>query len=149
MGNICRSPAAEGVMNSIVKQAGVEKQYIIDSAGIGAWHVGQLPDARMHRHGAARGYQFNSHARQFTPSDFDDFDSILVMDQNNFRDITSKARSKEDAKKVKSLASFLQNHPLANDIPDPYYGDASDFDYTLDLIEDACQSLFKKLQKDG
>lgn len=149
LGNICRSPAAEGVMKEIVAQAGAENQYIIDSAGIGSWHVGQLPDVRMRRHGAARGYLFNSHARQFTPSDFDAFDSIFVMDQNNFRDVTSKARSKEDAEKVKFLANFLQDHPLAHEIPDPYYGESSDFDYALDLIEDACQSLFKKLQKNG
>ena len=77
LGNICRSPAAEGIMKHIVKEEGREDDFFIDSAGIGPWHVGELPDSRMRRHGAAHGYNFNSRARQISRKDFNDFDLIV------------------------------------------------------------------------
>ncbi len=85
LGNICRSPAAEGVMKSIINANKANANYEVDSAGIGNWHVGQLPDSRMRACGLKRGYVFNSHARQFTKSDFQYFDYIFVMDQENYR----------------------------------------------------------------
>ena len=146
LGNICRSPAAEGVMKSVVEEAGVADEYKIDSAGIGDWHVGQLPDSRMRKQGAERGYRFDSRARQFKVADFDLFDYILVMDHENYRTITSKAASENDKQKVKMLADYLRHHPEADFIPDPYYGETRDFDYAIDLIEDACHQLFDVLQ---
>lgn len=148
LGNICRSPAAEGVMKAIVQRAGRADAYHIDSAGIGNWHVGQLPDSRMRKHGAARGYRFDSRAQQFTPADFERFDYILVMDHDNFRAVTAKAPTATDAAKVKMLTDYLQHHAETDIVPDPYYGDSADFNYALDLIEDACAGLFKALQKD-
>ena len=85
LGNICRSPAAEGIMKSLVEKAGLSDEFEIDSAGIGSWHVGQLPDSRMRKCGAEHGYRFDSHARQFQRSDFKRFDTIVVMDNENYR----------------------------------------------------------------
>lgn len=98
LGNICRSPAAEGVMKAKVHAAKLDDKFFIDSAGIGDWHVGQLPDSRMRECGARRGYRLDSRARQIRQSDFDDFDLLLVMDRENYRIITSKAPDEESRK---------------------------------------------------
>ena len=147
LGNICRSPAAESVMKHIVEREGREADFVIDSAGIGGWHVGQLPDHRMRRRGAARGYDFLSRARQFSAADFDHFDMILVMDRENYFDVTRLARNDADKQKVRMLVDYMTHHPGQQTIPDPYYGDTADFDFALDLIEDACEGLFKSLCK--
>ena len=92
LGNICRSPAAHAVMQHLVDERGCSNQYEIDSAGIGNWHVGQLPDKRMREHGRRRGYDLNHHARQFDArKDFAYFDLIVIMDEDNYRYITSQA----------------------------------------------------------
>jgi len=145
LGNICRSPAAEGVMKHIVEREGREDGFYIDSAGIGGWHVGELPDSRMRRRGAARGYDFCSRSRQFSVDDFSRFDLILVMDNENFFEITRRAQNEADKQKVVMLADYMTNHDGQRYIPDPYYGDDRDFDFALDLIEDACEGLFAKL----
>ena len=95
LGNICRSPAAEGVMKAKVHAATLDEQFFIDSAGIGNWHAGQLPDSRMRERGARRGYRLDSRARQIRQTDFDDFDLLLVMDRENYRTVTSKAPDEE------------------------------------------------------
>lgn len=145
LGNICRSPAAEGVMRELVHHAGRDDEFEIDSAGIGGWHVGQLPDNRMRNHGAQRGYKFDSRARQFSKNDFSHFDYILVMDHDNFRAVSAMAPTPADQIKVRMLTDYLQHHPNASVVPDPYYGGPEDFDYALDLIEDACQGLLNRL----
>lgn len=110
LGNICRSPAGEGIMKSLVEKAGLQDEFEIDSAGIGNWHVGQLPDSRMRKCGAEHGYNFNSHARQFQKSDFKKFETIVVMDNENYRAITSMASSQADKDKVVRMADFLTTH---------------------------------------
>ncbi|WP_448924280.1 low molecular weight protein-tyrosine-phosphatase [Hoylesella nanceiensis] len=147
LGNICRSPAAEGVMKALVQQSGRENEFEIDSAGIGGWHIGQLPDERMRKRGSLRGYNFNSHARQFQIEDFDKFDKILIMDHDNYKALKAKAPNDEALSKVEMLADYMTSHPNQDIIPDPYYGGISDFDYALDLIEDACESLLKSYAK--
>lgn len=122
LGNICRSPAAEGIMKAKVEEKGLASQFYIDSAAIGPWHVGQLPDSRMRRCGAAHGYCFDSHARQFDKSDFAKFDYIVVMDNDNYRAITRMAS-----------------------VPDPYYGDESDFELVITLLEDALEGLIEEI----
>lgn len=144
LGNICRSPAAEGVMKAMVHAAGLDSRFFIDSAGIGNWHVGQLPDRRMRERGAARGYSFDSHARQICTSDFSDFDLLLVMDSDNYRIVSSMAPDAASACKVRMLTDYLTKYN-APSVPDPYYGDISGFDYALDLIEDACAGLLAEL----
>lgn len=147
LGNICRSPAAEGVMKAIVKREGREKDFFIDSAGIGGWHVGDLPDSRMRKHGGMRGYKFDSRARQFSHADFADFDYIFVMDYENYRAVTSMAKNEEERQKVRMLTDYLVRHKNVPTVPDPYYGSDHAFEYALDLIEDACENLFDYLQK--
>lgn len=141
LGNICRSPAAEGVMRRKVEQKGCAEYFEIDSAGIGGWHVGQLPDVRMRKAGAARGYAFNSHARQFAIADFDTFDSILAMDNENVKALRALAPTPQAAQKIVLLAEYAKNYPEQKVVPDPYYGTEADFAFVLDLIEDACDGL--------
>lgn len=143
LGNICRSPAAEGVMKALVHDAERDEEFYIDSAGIGGWHVGQHPDPRMVQAGKRRGYVFNSRARQITKTDFEDFDYILAMDEDNIQELRHKAPEYTD--KIKLLADYITVHKDAKVVPDPYYGDDYDFDYALDLIEDACQGLLGTL----
>ncbi len=145
LGNICRSPAAEGIMKAMVEERGLGDEFLIDSAGIGGWHVGQLPDSRMRRCGAAHGYRFDSHARQFQKSDFGEFDTIVVMDNENYRAITSMASSEEDRRKVVRMADFLSHHREYTTIPDPYYGDETDFELVISLLEDALEGLLSYL----
>lgn len=147
LGNICRSPAAEGVMKAIVEREGVQDNFHIDSAGIGGWHVGELPDARMRREGARRGYNFNSHARQLTAEDFRNFDYVFVMDDDNVRQARLRCNDPNLYRKIKLLGDYMEKHPHAKSIPDPYYGGENEFKYALDLIEDACEGLFDKLKE--
>jgi len=146
LGNICRSPAAEGIMKSIVEKAGLGEEFFIDSAAIGSWHIGQLPDSRMRRCGSAHGYRFDSHARQFQRSDFHRFDTIVVMDNDNYRAITSQASTQADKDKVVRMADYLTRHREYTTVPDPYYGDESDFELVITLLEDACQGLLEALR---
>lgn len=147
LGNICRSPAAEGIMKSLVEKEGMSDDFFIDSAAIGSWHIGQLPDSRMRKCGAEHGYRFDSHARQFQKSDFQHFDLIVVMDNENYRAITSMASSQADKDKVVRIADYLTHHRKYTTVPDPYYGDYSDFELVIELLEDACQGLLDSIKE--
>lgn len=147
LGNICRSPAAEGIMKSLVEKEGMSDDFFIDSAAIGSWHIGQLPDSRMRKCGAEHGYRFDSHARQFQKSDFQHFDLIVVMDNENYRAITSMASSQADKDKVVRIADYLTHHREYTTVPDPYYGDYSDFELVIELLEDACQGLLDSIKE--
>ena len=141
LGNICRSPAAEGIMKQLVERKGLSHRFFIDSAGIGRWHIGQLPDSRMRKHGARRGYQFDSRARVFTASDFDAFDLIIGMDDENYEDIIYKARNEADKAKVHRMTEYLQKYKQYRSVPDPYYEGPEGFELVLDLLEDGCAGL--------
>ena len=141
LGNICRSPAGEGILKHILSERGLADRFYVDSAGIGDWHVGDLPDIRMRRHGNMHGYCFDSRARQFTASDFSRFDYIFVMDDANYKALRQKARSADDLGKVYMTGDFLRHHPEHKFVPDPYYGDDDDFELAIDLLEDACASI--------
>ena len=145
LGNICRSPAAEGIFNHYVSLRKKQGHLHAESAGIGHWHVGELPDHRMRRHGERHGYSFDSRARQFTPDDFDKYDLIIAMDEQNASDIKSMARSPYDMRKVMLMASFLRHHPMHKSIPDPYYGGDEQFEMVIELLEDACQGLLDSI----
>lgn len=148
LGNICRSPAAEGIMRHIVERNGADSDFLIDSAAIGDWHVGDLPDARMRRHGAAHGYRFDSRARQIEKADFSRFDYIIVMDGDNYKAVSRLASSDADRKKILMMADFLRRHPGQATVPDPYYGGESGFELVIELLEDACEGLFDYLRQD-
>jgi protein-tyrosine phosphatase len=145
LGNICRSPAAHAVMQHLVDTAGRTAEFHIDSCGIGAWHVGQLPDRRMRQCGQRRGYAIDHRARQFQLDDFDRFDHLFVMDADNYAEIAPRALHPDHRSKIHLLADELTRHPGVRSIPDPYYGSLSDFDHALDLIEDACAHLLARL----
>ena len=145
LGNICRSPAAEGVLKAIVKEAGDEEHWEIDSAGTGGWHVGELPDQRMRVHARRRGYELIHHCRQVTARDFDDFDLIIPMDANNEKNLRRMAPTLEDALKIVPMAYFLDPSSHFDYVPDPYYEGAEGFEIVLDLLQDGCQRLFSRL----
>jgi protein-tyrosine phosphatase len=147
LGNICRSPAAEGIMKQLAEQRGWGHRLDIDSAGIGSWHVGQLPDSRMRRHGARHGYDFSSRARQFSPKDFDRFDLVVGMDAENVADLRRQARRASDEQKIRCMADYLRRHPGQASVPDPYYGGDRDFEWAIELIEDGCEGLLCDLEE--
>ena len=147
LGNICRSAAADAVMHSLVDKAGLGHRILIDSAGIGGWHAGQLPDSRIRRHGALRGYAVDHRARQFQgATDMERFDFVLVMDRENFQDTVEQCETEEQRQKVLYLTRFLRHHPGRPVIPDPYYGGDAGFEDVLDLLEDACEGLLDFLK---
>ena len=145
LGNICRSPAANAILQKYIDDAGQSGKFYIDSAGIGPWHVGQLPDKRMRQHGAKRGYSIDHIARQFDARhDFADFDYIVVMDDDNYRDICSKAYDSAKRRKVIRMADYFVKYAGRTSVPDPYYGNGKDFELALDLIEDGCRGILRR-----
>lgn len=145
LGNICRSPAAQGVMEQLVKEKGVEDKFVIDSAGLYGGHAGDLPDHRMRVHAQRRGLNLTHRSRQVRESDFDRFDIIVAMDNSNYDRLRALAPTPEDERKVVKMADFFTLHPWADCVPDPYYDGAQGFENALDLIEDGCNTLLRKL----
>jgi protein-tyrosine phosphatase len=142
LGNICRSPTAEGVMRRLVRDEGLEDEVEIDSAGTGGWHVGAPPDARATEAAARRGTTLEGAARRFDPArDFDRFDLIVAMDAENRRDLLTLAPDEEARSKVRM---FLAGD---RDVPDPYYGGSDGFEEVLDLVEEAARKLLAELQQ--
>lgn len=144
LGNICRSPAAEGIMRQMAEQAGRDDEFNIDSAGIGAWHVGDLPDPRMRETARRHGYLLNSRARQVKAYDFERFDLILCMDQSNFDRLMDLAPSIEAQRKIQLLSDYLPKEMHVDEIPDPYYGGQQGFERVIALIETACRNLLQQ-----
>lgn len=146
LGNICRSPAAEGIMHSIVAANNDEPRWMIDSAGIGGWHVGDLPDRRMRIHARQRDLILDHRCRQVKPSDFTDFDLIIGMDSSNIEDLKELAPDLDSLKKIIPMAQFVDVGKRCDHIPDPYYSGAEGFELVLDLLEDGCCNLYEKLK---
>lgn len=147
LGNICRSPAAEGIMQHIIDEHHLGDKISVDSAGIGPWHVGQLPDPRMRSHGADHGYDFSTRARQISPKDFSRFDYIIVMDRENYHDVMALAQSDVDRAKVHMMTDYATHHPGHTVVPDPYYGGDKGFELVIELLEDACHGLLNEIIK--
>lgn len=145
LGNICRSPSAEAVMKKLVKDAGLEKHFVIDSAGIIGYHEGEQSDPRMRAHAIRRGYSLESLSRPICLNDFYDFDLIIGMDDRNISDLKEKAPDLESVDKIHQMTEFSQNK-LYDYVPDPYYGGADGFELVLDLLEDACAGLMEYCQ---
>lgn len=140
LGNICRSPSAENIMQHLINEAGLSKEIICDSAGTSSYHVGSPPDRRMSAAAKLRGIQLVGEARQFQRSDFEKFDLILAMDKENYRDILSLDRSRQYEDKVKLMCDFCTKHSL-KEVPDPYYGGTEGFNQVIDLLLDVCEGL--------
>ena len=146
LGNICRSPAAEGVMKAIVEANGDSSRFEIDSAGTGNYHIGDLPDRRMRVHAQHRGYNLTHRCRQVTPSDFEDFDLIVAMDESNRRNLCRIAPTVEAENKIVMMADFADLATRYDHIPDPYYEGAEGFELVLDLLESACANLYDNIK---
>lgn len=141
LGNICRSPLAEGILASKLPK----DKFKIDSAGTGSWHVGKQPDQRSIATAQKNGLDISDQrARQFRPADFDKFDHIFVMDNNNYKDVIALARTEEQKAKVDLILNAL--FPGENvDVPDPYYGSQFGFDSVYQMLDEACDNLAQKL----
>jgi protein-tyrosine phosphatase len=149
LGNICRSPTAHAVFQSMVDKQGLNDQIYIDSCGTGDWHIGRAPDPRSQQHALDRGYQMdNLRARLVDNHDFDQFDYILAMDKNNLADL--KAMNYQGYKGHLGLfLDFCRNPDFAcfSEVPDPYYGGDKGFSLVLDLIEDASAELLRQIKE--
>lgn len=144
LGNICRSPTAEGVFRQRLQKAGLESQVLVDSAGTGDWHVGKAPDRRTTLAAQQRNYDLSTlRARQFVVEDFSRFDLVLAMDHSNLRNL----QALRPATGVAELDLFLRRYQLELDeVPDPYYGGADGFEQVLDLIEQASDALLAEVR---
>ncbi|HGY5554758.1 MAG TPA: low molecular weight protein-tyrosine-phosphatase [Prochlorococcus sp.] len=147
LGNICRSPAAEGVFLHQLKIQGLEKQFVVDSAGTGGWHVGRPADSRMRNAAAQRGILLPSRARQIKAKDLQTFDLILTMDADNLLNVQSLAGELGQiaTARIKPMLSYASKTSL-QEVPDPYYGGDAGFEEVLDLLEDACKGLLDELK---
>ena len=145
MGNICRSPMAEGMFRHAIKAAGLESQVQIDSAGTHSYHVGSPPDARAQQASKKRGIDISSQrSRQVTDKDFSEYDYLLVMDGANYAHLIRRAPP-EHQPKVRRLLSFSRKYPNL-DVPDPYYGGTQGFEENLDMIQDAVSHLVREIE---
>jgi protein-tyrosine phosphatase len=147
LGNICRSPTAEGVFRHQVREAGLEDRIEIDSAGTGGWHVGAPPDERATAAAQRRGITLEGAARKVTARDFDDYDLLLVMDRENHPELLRRAPDDEARAKVRYFREFDPESRERGDleVPDPYYGADRGFDEVLDMVEAASRGLLAEL----
>jgi protein-tyrosine phosphatase len=148
LGNICRSPTAEGVMGKLVSDAGLQESIELDSAGTGSWHVGQPPDVRASEAARRRGIELDSVARQVRQDDFERFDLILAMDRSNEHALRQLAPDEPSRAKVRLLREF---DPASAgfeelDVPDPYYDSERGFEIVLDQVQAACVGLFERVR---
>lgn len=140
LGNICRSPSAENIMNHLILEAGLSATIVCDSAGTSGYHVGAAPDRRMSVAAKKRGLELVGQSRQLKPTDLQSFDLILAMDRENYQDILYLDREGKYEDKIRMICDFASSKP-DREIPDPYYGGADGFDYVIDLLYDACAGL--------
>ena len=146
LGNICRSPAAEGVFLHLLKQRGLSERFVVDSAGTGGWHVGNPADRRMQAAANRRGIDLPSRARQICLDDFSSFDLVLTMDDDNLaalRGLAQEAGAGATAT-ITPMLHYARNFS-ETEVPDPYYGGEAGFEHVLDLLEDACANLLDEL----
>ncbi|MEA5581636.1 low molecular weight protein-tyrosine-phosphatase [Nodularia harveyana UHCC-0300] len=149
LGNICRSPSAENIMNHLIEQAGLSDgcadtkgvRILCDSAGTSSYHIGSPPDRRMSAAAAAKlGIKLRGEGRQFQKLDFQEFDMILAMDQENYDNILALDPTGQYNDKVYLICQFCSQHTL-KEVPDPYYGGVEGFNQVIDLLMDACEGL--------
>lgn len=145
MGNICRSPMAQGVFEDLLRREGLEDEVFVDSAGTGAWHIGQPPDARAQESADKRGIDLSEQrARRVTPEDCQKFDYLIAMDVHNYESVSALCRSSRA--EVRLLLEYAPNSSQ-KEVPDPYYGGPDGFEHALDLVEEAAQGLLEDVRK--
>ena len=144
MGNICRSPIAQGVFENVLAREGLVDEVFVDSAGTGAWHAGSPPDERAQRSASLRGLDLSSQrARRISPEDCESFDYVLTMDEDNFRAVSSLCRG---SAVVRPFLDFASGSP-EREVPDPYYGGSEGFEHVLDLVEGASEGLLAEIRE--
>ncbi len=148
LGNICRSPLAHAVFQQKVNEAKLDKTIHIESSGTGNWHVGSLPDSRMREVAKKAGYIMDHRARHLSYSDINEYDLVLAMDSQNYKEIIAKCKTEEERQKVKLFREFDPNC-LGNDkeTPDPYFGGRAGFELVLDIVERTSLSLLNYIIK--
>ena len=146
LGNICRSPAAEGIFKQKIKDRDLENLFVVDSAGTGGWHVGNLADRRMREAALSRGIELTSRSRKIDDNDLYEFDHILVMDKDNLNAVKSLIKDNiyPINSKIKLILSYSKKSQL-DEVPDPYYGGQNGFESVLDLLDDAIDELIDSL----
>ncbi len=146
LGNICRSPAAEGVFKKKIKERDLENFFEVDSAGTGGWHVGNLADPRMRETALSRGIELTSRSRKIEESDLYQFDHILVMDNDNLEAVKSLIKDHKNPinSKIKLILSYSKSTQY-EEVPDPYYGGQNGFDKVIDLLDEAMDGLIDSL----
>jgi protein-tyrosine phosphatase len=145
LGNICRSPTAEAIFAKLVKDAGLEAEFHIDSAGTAGYHQGELADSRSRAAATRHGYEILSRSRKFEVSDFETFEYICAMDEDNLRELHRIAPSLEAKSKLYLLRRFDETAPKRAIVPDPYYGGERGFDEVIEICERACRGLLAHL----
>jgi protein-tyrosine phosphatase len=144
MGNICRSPIAQGVFENVLRREGLEDEVFVDSAGTGTWHVGEPPDERAQRTAGLRGLDLSSQrARRIAPEDCQKFDYILTMDEENYRAVAGLCQG---SAVVRPFLDFAEDSP-EREVPDPYYGGPDGFEHVLDLVEEASEGLISDIRE--
>jgi len=145
LGNICRSPLAEGVFLHLVAEAGLSERFQIDSAGTGAWHVGERPDARAEMVAHQHGVELESRARQVTEDDLRTYDYVIAMDHENLRSLERMADAAGSEAEIRLLRDF-DSDGGSDEVPDPYYGGASGFETVYEMVHRSCSALLKQLK---
>lgn len=149
LGNICRSPLAEGVFRDLARERGVEDRYEVDSAGTGAYHVGEAPDARSREVAAAHGIELLGSARQLVAADLERFDFVIAMDRENLDGIRGLGEETGDGTEVHLLREFDPEAGEELEVPDPYYGGRSGFENVYRMVERSCRELLGHLERNG
>ena len=144
MGNICRSPIAQGVFENVARREGLENEIFVDSAGTGNWHVGSPPDERAMKSARLRGLDISAQrARQISRDDCENFDYILTMDEENYHMVSSLCRG---SAVVRPFLDFAADSP-EREVPDPYYGGPDGFERVMDLVEEASEGLLEDIRE--
>jgi protein-tyrosine phosphatase len=146
LGNICRSPLAQGVFQDLVNREKLNQKILVSSAGTGNWHIGSLPDERMHQTAQSKGIKLTSRAQQFQSEDFNRFNLILAMDHSNLARLTEIAPSNLPPDKLMLFRSFDPESNGDQDVPDPYYGDAKGFDEVYQMVKRTCPKILAYLK---
>lgn len=146
LGNICRSPAAEAMLQMLVDRNGLSNRVVIDSAGTYGGHSGERSDSRMRSAAAQRGIEMTHRARQVREEDFERFDMLIAMDDNNYESLFRLAPDRDAQQKIYRFREFLRYNPDWSYIPDPYYEGHEGFELVLDLLEDGCSTLLDQLR---
>lgn len=146
LGNICRSPTAEGIFRKLVSEAGLSAGISIDSAGTGDWHVGEPPDARATEAARVRGITLQGRAQHFTSAHFARYDLVVAMDRDNRRNLQRLARTEADKAKIRLLREFEPTSSKDLDVPDPYYGGIDGFAQVFEICERSCQGLLEHVR---